>query len=343
MLDSADGTSLMLGGLAPADDGTYWTHSGGGRSEWVHRQHDGLRSTTRAYHDVIIVERAVSQAKLAQTQSSCHETAGLAGQHDWFEPSSSSCDQVTSGGDPSFPIFVHAPPKSATTTLGRFLSTLGYRRRGYAGVHFERRFTGPIRAMNSLVDGASWGNLPNQSTLLSAHPDAPNLLAHSRHFGAFSDSPFGHVFGGEGPGLDLRAKLVLWPRARFVWSDRPVSDAALSWCHWKVSHGSANASDCAEPNVAPAGLMARTLAEIAKARALVMLLRESHPERVHVIRWADGQPCHASAQRLVAFLMGERCGRRAVERGVVLQDLRARRNISTPVRTPERSAKPPSA
>lgn len=308
--------------LSPFDDGVYWTGHALGNT-WQKHRRAPLQFSGMGPEAWMAEQKTIHRAIKSQRASACNEDESS--DLSLKEPATSDCSKILSGSNPSYPVIVHSPPKAATTVIGSFLRKLGYKPRMYCGVNFERRMTAPIRAVNALVANSSsfeLSKLPNQSTFLSSHWDVRGLLHHSKNFGCYSDTPYGHVIQEEGPGLDLRAKLVLWPHARFIWSDRPIQDAALSWCRWKHGgrEGKANESTAVCHDKSDA--VQRNLAEIAKARTLAMLLRAQNADRVHIVRWRGQLPCKGAARNLVAFLMGKRCARLLSERGYDLEDPR---------------------
>ena len=210
-----------------------------------------------------------------------------------------------------YKVFVHSAPKSATTNLGRLLRLSGYRTSGWRGPGGER--SAAILSANRFYEKAA-------KPLSSA--DRCNIARRLNNWAgliathdAFHDTPLGHVFSSElRPGLHLGIKAALWPQARFIWSDRPAADAALSWFRWQRKGGTSplpprrgKGDTTAPPESWSERELSRMKEMLAEERAAILALRTAQPWRVLVLPWEGGGLRDDTEETVARWLFGEAC------------------------------------
>ena len=127
--------------------------------------------------------------------------------------------------------FIVSPYKTATTTVGNALITLGAGRhemtfrRGVLNLH-RADFQRFAKTIKKDTDTRTWISQNADAARQVLAPVMSQLLRYD----VFSDAPFGH---GHVHCCVLKAAL---PSARFIWVDRPVSDWLDSVRAWEISH-----------------------------------------------------------------------------------------------------------
>ncbi|MEY1557954.1 sulfotransferase [Yoonia sp. R2331] len=135
-------------------------------------------------------------------------------------------------GQISRPVYIVASPyKTATTTVGEALVTLGA---GKKDMRYKagliKKYADPIRTLNREIkrktDFDDWlaANETRVCQMLAG------FTAHVAPFDIFSDAPFGHTQ------LHPFIRKAIAPKARFIWVNRPKDAWLASVRKWELSH-----------------------------------------------------------------------------------------------------------
>ncbi|KAL6056365.1 hypothetical protein QOT17_001098 [Balamuthia mandrillaris] len=171
------------------------------------------------------------------------------------EPSVSSHAESTKAQLPPWPVagvattMTAGPPgichvkgrpnfKTATTSTGLVLETLGFRDMGW-DYPFYLKWEAVLTHASQLVRHFPLDQIP------------PHVERHVRTIckefraalddkDSFSDFPLGHPGhkreDGVYAGVDIRVKNILWPDARYIWLEREPTEWRKSWSYWQTMH-----------------------------------------------------------------------------------------------------------
>ena len=104
-------------------------------------------------------------------------------------------------------------PKTASTSLCRAFRQLGYRHCGHNNTQMDRDIVARFSEYGILLED-----------------DRQQLLRWTADCDVFCDYPFGHATG-----YPLALKRAAWPKAKYVWIDRNLTEWAASFGRWYPS------------------------------------------------------------------------------------------------------------
>ena len=203
-------------------------------------------------------------------------------------------------------VIVHSPPKTGTSAIARFLHDhLGYRLSGWGGENTSiKQWRSTIDAANRLASSFETSRYASNATL----ERLKGIKQATRRFDAFHDSPFGHVVDQDlQRGLDIRLKAELWPHSLFIWSDRPIKDAAVSWFRWR--HGGERGTTDWQlvPPLQAQREINHTRRLILSEREQMMRFARKHRERVLILHWRGPAAREPWDVQITRFLLGKKC------------------------------------
>lgn len=161
-------------------------------------------------------------------------------------------------------VFVVSPQKSGTTALGFELRQLGYKMTGWTPALGElvHENVSTVNRMVAENKSLSYGILYKY-----LHP----LVQFAAQYDGANDYPLGHTF------LDLRARMILFPEARFVWSDRDLLDVAESQYVWNSLGNVASTPPTQK-------WLQKRISELQALRRIAVTAHNQYPKRVLILQ-----------------------------------------------------------